>query len=340
MLGLVIYLGNRRLLVLSIATILFAGLIAGSGAVSNASALEEKVDFTVTVHELGISGGFAANIEHPSEMQADKGNLAGISYSLSAASGSLTITIPLSYFSTWLYPIDDVPITIPLPETPIGELPISVLKYIPGGAVIPSGLADVSIVLQGAIAAKTVSCSSGQTDVVTGLSSLKWTSWGSKTMQIQTHEENPSVTVITTFAYTLGVGITATVLGMKISLLNTVELSAVSGMPISSTIIQAVDPFPTALILGVVLIAVAFGGGYFFYRRWKRIPAAPQTIAAAAVPPHIMMPPKPPAIVEAPYHGAGKIPMPAAIQQHFFCPLDGAPLRGDSFCPRCGRKFT
>jgi hypothetical protein len=258
-------MGGNRLLVISIATVLFAGLIAGSGAVSNAAAVEQTVNFTVTVSQLGISGGFAAKVNYPLEMQADRGSVAEISYSFSAASGSLTINIPLSYFSSIFYHIDDVPITIPLPETPIGEYSIHVLNYIPATAAIPSNLADVSVVLQGAIAAKTVSCSSGQTDVITSLSTLKWTSWGSKSMRIQTHEENPSVTVTTTFAYTFGVGIVVTVLGVKITLLNTVELSAVSGTPVISTIIKAVDPFPTALVVGVVAAVGAGAGACYWF---------------------------------------------------------------------------
>jgi len=335
-------MGGSRLSAISVSIVLFAGLVAGSGAVSNATALEQMIDFTVTVSQLGISGGFAANLEYASETTAEKGSVAEISYSLSAASGSLTINIPLSYFSSAFYHIDDVPITIPLPETPIGDYPIHVLNYIPATAAIPSNLADVSVVLQGAIAAKTVSCNSGQGDVITPLSSLKWTSWGSKSMQIQTHEENPSVDIMTVFAYTLGIGITASVLGVQISLLGMTELSAVSGTPIASTTVLAVDSFPTALLVIGIFVASAMIGGYLYARRSQRIAQFNRSLAPL---PPAMSPPSTMtsvtrAVTESPHQGgARKIPKPAPVMRHSFCSLDGAPLRSDGFCPKCGRYF-
>jgi hypothetical protein len=285
------------------------------GIAENASAAS-TVNFTVSVPELGLTGGFAMNVDYPAEMQAAKDSMAEISYSLSAASGSVTINIPLSDITFGF--MADQSITFSLPATPIGEISIPVLQYL---VHVPSGLADVAVVLQGAVVAKTVSCSSGQSDVITSLNSLKWLSWGEKGVQVQTHKENPSVSISTTFAYTLGVGIDATFLGTKFTLIEPIELSAVSGTPVASTTILAVDPFPIALfVIGLTGAAMIIGGlSLKFYRSRGGVPMPPAM--------------NPPVQLNA-------APQP---QQQILpgkrCPRCGTDIGRFNFCPRCGKEM-
>ena len=343
-----------RILIAVCLTMLF---IAPCVGISENASAASTVDFTVSVPELGLTGGFAADVDYPVEMQATKGSVADISYSLSAASGSLTIDIPLSMITLGF--MADQSVTIPLPKTPIGQMSFPVLQYL---VHVPSNLADVSVVLQGAVAAKTVTCSSGSDDVITSLNSLTWTSWGAKSLQVQTHEENPSVSISTTFAYTLGVGIDATFLGTKFTLISPIEFSAVLGTPVASTTVQAVDPFPIALLIIGVIVVAAIVVGFVFYNRSKKgisMPPAdnlPQTmqISSQSYPQQIPSPPSPydpvrPPAVEyqsnAPpippiQYGQQSPPVQPQIQEMQVCPYCRKQLQtGWVICGYCGAKL-
>lgn len=340
-------MARSRILILAC---VMALIVAPCTGMAESASAADTVDFTVSVPELGLIGGFAADVEYPMEMQVTKGDLAEISYSLSAASGSFTINIPLSMITFGF--LDDQSVTIPLPQTPIGEMPISVLQYL---AQIPSGLASVDIVLQGAVAAKTITCSSGQTDVLTSTSSLLWTSWGTKGVQVQTHAENPSVTVSTRFAYTLGIGIDVTFLGFEYTLIEPIEFSAVSGTPVTSTTIVAVDPFPTALLVIGVICAAAVIGGLYFYSRSKKGMSMPPSIGPLQqyqMPTQNMPQQYPPVQSQAFQFQSGTPPAPpvhylqqsapvqSQMQEIRLCPYCRRPVQaGWLICGYCGGRF-
>jgi len=231
-------------------------LVGSLANIPGASAQTQTVNFTVNIPELGISGGFATIVNWDENVQVTKGDVATVSYSLSDSSGSLSITIPLSLITFGF--MSDQTITIPLPTTPLGSITLPVLQYLTG---IPSSLAGVNVILQASINAVQVSCSSGQSDVLTSVSTLSWTAWGSKAIQVQTHSESAMNTINTKIGYSLSIGVDATFLGFVLTLIGLTKLATVTGTPVLTTSVQASDPFPiiavvaAGAIIGTSLIA-------------------------------------------------------------------------------------
>lgn len=329
-------MGNHRLSVLTIVTILLAGMFAGSGTVSNAAADGQTVNFTVHLESIGLVGGFSAVIDWPAKMDVARGDIAAINYDIKAASGSIKITIPLSTISFGL--VADQSITVPLPETPVGTVSIPILQYL---AQIPTSLASLNINIQGAVSLQKAIWTCNASDIISENSELEWTSWGTKSFKLQTHHETQQITVTTTFGYALSVGVSGSVLGMSTELIHPVQIAAVYEPGSHITVITGVDPFPTALLVIGVIGVTAIIGGFLYYGRQRRgIPIQPA-----------MSPPVPviPAIDDIYHHGAKKIRKhhnarkihkPSTISALIYCPICGANLRGDGFCPKCGRRFT
>jgi len=328
-------MGNNRLLVVSIVTILLAGMFAGSGTVSNAAADGQTVNFTVHLESIGLIGGFSAVIDWPAKMDVARGDVAAINYDIKAASGSIIITIPLSTISFGF--VADQSITIPLPETPVGTVSIPILQYL---AQIPASLASLNINIQGAISLQKATWTCDSSDIISKTSELEWTSWESKAFRLQTHEETQQIIVTTVFGYALSIGVSGSVLGMSTELIHPVQIAAVYESGSHITVITGVDPFPTALLIIGVIGATAIIGGFLYYsRKRKDVPIQPA-----------MSPPVPivPAVFGIPHHGAKKIRKhqsakkirkPSTISALIYCPTCGADLRGDGFCPKCGRRF-
>jgi len=331
-------MGNHRLLVVSIVTILLAGMFAGSGTVSNVAADGQTVNFTVHLESIGLVGGFSAVIDWPAKMDVARGDIAAINYDIEAASGSIKITIPLSTISFGL--VADQSIIVPLPETPVGTVSIPILQYL---AQIPTSLASLNINIQGAVSLQKAIWTCDASDIISENSELEWTSWGTKSFKLQTHSETQQITVTTTFGYALSIGVSGSVLGMSMELIHPVQIAAVNEQGSHATVISGVDPFPTWLLVVGVIGAVAIIGGFLYYRRSGRVsPMPPETVPIIPMVP-TSQPIQPPVLPDAKvvHHGAKKIPKPeTTMAPLMYCPACGADLRiGDGFCMKCGRRF-
>jgi len=240
--------------------VIFFGLAISPVIVQEASAVTQTVTFDPQLSSIGFTGGFSVAIEWPLTMDCSKGDVGTITYSVHSAPGSFSIKIPLSSITLGL--ISDQTINVPLSETPIGTYSIPVLQYLTG---VPGTIAGVNVDLVGSVSILSITSDSGQNDILTSLSDLKWTSWGSKDLHIQTHNDTKFVQITTRFGYAISIGVSASILYQKITLIAPVQIAAVLESGNHGTGITGVDPFPTVLVIGVIAVVGCVGGGCYWF---------------------------------------------------------------------------
>ena len=226
------------------------------GIARTASAATQQVSFSVSDQSNHLTATFATNVVWDEALSVEKGSQVDLSYTLGSAPGTLRVTVPLSKITVpdpiWGTPISlglaDQAITIPLQVMPIGSysVPIGGIVSSVLGVPLPSEIASVDLIAQASVKVAEMECSAGQDKIMTPLSSLEWTSWGTGTATIDADIDGSSSTVSirTTLAYGLSYRMTATVLGSSFSLIPTKTLTAVNGSPSLETSIQLGGGFP------------------------------------------------------------------------------------------------
>lgn len=253
---------RRAAAMIALASILtFAGQATIAG---HALAASQSVSFEISDPEIGFSAAIATDVAWNSEQSVETGDVATVAYTLSPASGSATIAVPLSLLGLG----QDQTVTVPLPETPLGSIFISLTQSLAG---IPSNVASVNLVLQASIRMARIAWTSDSIDMLTDINDLVWTSWGSKSVSLLT-SESVDATVRATLEYTLSVGVQATVLTGSMVLIPTTPVSGVSGTPELATSLSVSDDSTLLLTAG---IGAAVGGAaivaaFFILRRRSR----------------------------------------------------------------------
>ncbi len=231
-------------------------MIAIPGFTGCVKAASQPLNFTVSDESNGMTASFAANVEYPAEVNVAPGAHATISYTLSSASGSVQIAIPLADLGAYIfYPLSDQTITVPIPATPIGSVSIPVSSYVSQalGVPLPASIASINLIVQSSIKAFPSAESGASSDPLT---TIDWVSWGGQSVLLDTGSM-PSVDVISaSFGYVLSYGVVASVLGSDFTLIPMTALSTVAGSQTVSTHI-VFDQGASALIIVAILAIVA-----------------------------------------------------------------------------------
>jgi hypothetical protein len=245
-------------LVLSLAIMFVsAGILPG---VAKGATSSESVNFSVADSGNHLMATFVTTVVWDKDLKTTKGSLVDVSYTLSSASGTLSIMVPLSDLGVGLA---DRTVHISIPATPIGSVSLPLTDAI--GVPLPSQIASIDLILQASIRVSKMECSAGSDRVETPLSDLQWVDWGTRTATVTADpgDSSGTVSIRTTFAYALSYGITVSVLGSTFRLIPMTTISAVNGSPTLLTSIQLSEGFPvlilvlTIAVIVVVLVAIA-----------------------------------------------------------------------------------
>jgi hypothetical protein len=214
---------------------------------------EQKVMFTIEDDELGVSASFAVSVDWDSAVSVDEGVVAIVSYDLSPDTGSLSMWVPLSELGWWLPYVDEY-LDIPVPTTPIGQVSMSLTQSVTG---VPASVASVNLVIQAAVSVSTITCSSGNEDILTQKSTLSWTSWGDKSIYVDPDDASEAV-VVTTFQYALSVGVVATILdGLEdFTLVPQTNIATVQGSPTVITAISVEKDLISQYLIPILVVGV------------------------------------------------------------------------------------
>ena len=231
-------------------------IVSGCSGAPVAATSEQVVMFTVEVdnEDMYVSASLAVSVDWESALSVDKGVVAIVPYDLSEGVGTLSVYIPLEDLNLGY---DGDYLDIPIPATPIGQVSISLSQAVTG---IPATIASVDVVLEAAVSVCGITCTSGNEDVLTQTSALRWTEWGEKSIQVDLDDANDA-TVSTRFQYALSIGVIASVLGgleglTEFTLVPQTDIAAVEGTPSVSTQISVQQDLLSQYLLPIIVIVV------------------------------------------------------------------------------------
>ncbi len=239
------------IIALTMASVMVLGCLSTPGVAAN----EQAVNFTIEDDELQFSASMSVSMEWDSDLTVGDGQVAFIAYSPTPALGSASVLIPLSQlYDYFLIELDDEVIDIPLPETPIGEVSISLTQAATG---VPSSLASVDIIIQAALSVSSISCTSGSEDVLTQASDLRWTTWSEKSISVDMTDESDA-TVTTVFQYAISIGVVVTALDdlLEIELIPQTDIAGVTGSPSIQTQISVDQDLLSQYLIPLVIIGI------------------------------------------------------------------------------------
>lgn len=230
-------------------------IVLGCLGTPGVAADEQDINFTIEDEELQFSASLSVSMEWDSDVTVGDGQVATIAYTPSPTTGSASVLIPLSaLYDYFLIDLEDQVVDIPLPETPIGEVSISLTQALTG---VPSTVGSVDVVIQSALTVSSISSTSGNEDVLTEESALRWTAWSEKSISVDMTDESDA-TVTTVFQYAISIGVVATALEdmLEIELIPQTDIAGVTGSPSAQTQISVEQDFLSQYLILIVTIGV------------------------------------------------------------------------------------
>lgn len=221
----------------------------------DAKADSQTLSFNVSDSSHGFIASFAANVECQDEMKVTSGEKVIVPFSLSSASGSIQITIPLTELGAYIgYPMANASINVPVPETPLGSVRIPVSSYVSAalGIYLPPSVASIDLVVQSSIKGSPSAISGSSTFPLT---QMEWISWGSHSALLDTGVISGVSEVRVDFGYALSYGVVASVFASDYTLVPMTSLAMVAGSQGASTMF--VMEQDTSWIIAVAIVAVA-----------------------------------------------------------------------------------
>jgi hypothetical protein len=237
------------LVALAVALVIVLGCLGTPGVAAN----EQDINFTIEDADLQFSASLSVSMEWDSDVTVGDGQVATIAYTPSPTTGSASVLIPLSaLYDYFLIDLDDQVVNIPLPETPIGEVSISLTQALTG---VPSTVGSVDVVIQSALSVSSITSTSGNQDVLTEESALRWTTWGEKSISVDMADESDA-TVTTVFQYAISIGVVATALEdmLEIELIPQTDIAGVTGSPSVQTQIYVEQNLLSQYLIPIVVI--------------------------------------------------------------------------------------
>jgi len=291
--------GNKIFPILISSTVLLILFLPPVDANNENTTSSQSVTFSINAPEYWFSANFPINIVWNDYLKASSGDTVSIGYTLSGASASATITVPLSEWLGWLG-IGDVPIDIPLGNTIIGSIVFSLTEL----AGIPSWIGSLDLTMESSIEINQIICSSGSEDIQTDCSNVKWTSWSTKEIQVLA-DKHPGSTIETTFQYVLSLGLTLSLIGIDVyDVIPLQAISTVAGYPKVVTEIEVPQSsLTTYLAIGGISVGIiaAIFIIFFLLKRVKRTNTDSKKIDKT-------------------------------------CSNCGKPVNNNHFCPHCGKE--
>jgi len=236
--------GNREIIGLSVAflatIILVIPVVYPVSAESDTTTRSQTITFSIDRPDLWFEAVFPVNIVWNDYFKASRDDTVAIGYSLTSAPATATVTVPLSDYLGFIG-VRDVEIPIPLGNTLIGTSSMSLTSL----AGLPSWLASLDLTLSGTVGVLEISCSSGPDSILTDCSMMKWTSWSTKTVQVEA-TSFPGNSVHTTLSYTLSLGLRLTAFGIGLwDIIPSSSLASATGYPAVDTQIEVPEPAKT-----------------------------------------------------------------------------------------------
>ena len=168
------------------------------------------VTFSIDRPDLWFEGRFPVSATWADSFTASKDEVLSIPYTLAPQAADVEVTVPLSDYLGWLG-IDDVTIDVPLGNTPLGLISMSLTQ----AAGLPSWAASLDFVLRGSVEMHELCCTTGSVLIQTSASTMTWNTWSTKTAQVVA-PESPGGSVRAILAYTVSGALTLSVLGIDV----------------------------------------------------------------------------------------------------------------------------
>lgn len=220
---------------------------------TNVSAATREVAFLAADDDLRVSMRLTAEVDYPGSVRVEQAQQLDLVYDLEPIGCTISFVVPLDSLSFGLIP--DETIEIALPVFPLGTVNINLLTFL---TQVPSGLAELDLVIEGETAVSSCTCTDGTMWIETAASDVQWKEAGSRTIQVSASPGVETSTIRTALAYSVSLGLKAVALSADFWVFETTPLASTSGTSVLETSIETYEPssVSTTMIGGVAVVGV------------------------------------------------------------------------------------